>query len=128
MRVLLDTHSFLWFAMGSAKLSAKVQTLLEDMGTERLLSAASLWEMAIKVSLGKLILKEPFDVLIPHQLATNGIEVLPIEFSHVAAVVSLPFHHRDPFDRLMIAQAKVEKLQVVGSDQAWDAYGIDRIW
>ncbi len=128
MKVLLDTHSFLWFVMGDSRLSSKARTLMEDVGTEKLLSMASLWEMAIKVSLGKLTVQEPFEVLVPQQLKVNGIEVFPIQFGHVAAVAHLPLHHRDPFDQLIIAQAKVEGLQVLGNDVAWDAYGIDRIW
>jgi len=89
---------------------------------------AGLWETSIKVSLGKLIVHEPFDVVVPQQLAANGIEILPIQFPHVAALLHLPLHHGDPFDRLLIAQAKVESLPVLGNDQAWDAYGIERLW
>lgn len=128
MKVLLDTHSFLWFVMGDSRLSSKARTLIEDVGTEKLLIVASLWEMAIKVSLGKLIIKEPFEILVPQQLKLNGIDVFPILLGHVSTIAHLPLHHRDPFDRMIIAQARVEGLQVLGNDKAWDAYGIDRIW
>ena len=102
MRLLLDTHSFLWFMMGSPKLSGRARSLIEDESNERLFSSASLWELAIKLSLGKLSLSEPFDVLIPRELSTNGIVVLRMEIAHFSVLATLPFHHRDPFDRLLI--------------------------
>ena len=89
---------------------------------------ASLWEMAIKVSLGKLTLAQSFDQFIPRQLQLNQIEVLAIELPHVAAVVAMPFHHRDPFDRLMAAQCQVEALPIVSNDSVFDAYSIRRVW
>jgi len=128
MRLLLDTHSFLWFVAGSTSLSATARAHLEDPGNDLFLSVASLWEMAIKISLGKLSLDEPFDELIPQQLAASGIATLPVRFAHVAAVARLPFHHRDPFDRMIIAQAQVDGLPVVGNDAEWGNYGIQRIW
>jgi PIN domain nuclease of toxin-antitoxin system len=92
------------------------------------LSTASLWEIAIKISLGKLALTEPFDVLIPAQLNLNGIELLEISVAHASMVANLPFHHRDPFDRLLIAQAQVEQMTIVSKDDTFDAYGIKRKW
>ncbi len=128
MKLLLDTHAFLWFVMGSAKLSGNARALIEDPSNESLLSVASLWEMAIKVSLGKLTLSAPFADLIPEQLNLNGIGLLNIRIDHVSLLATLPFHHRDPFDRLLIAQAITEKMPVVSIDAAFDAYGITRLW
>ena len=128
MRLLLDTHTFLWFIMGSSNLSANARAPVEDAANESLLSVASLWEMAIKVSLGKFTLSAPLDALIPQQLGSNGIELLGIQVAHAAAVSTLPFHHRDPFDRLLIAQAIVEGMPVVSADAAFDAYPVKRLW
>jgi PIN domain nuclease of toxin-antitoxin system len=128
MRLLLDTHAFLWFIMGSSSLSASARALIENVANERFLSVASLWEMAIKVSTGRLILSAPFDVLIPAQLSVNGVELLGIEVAHTAVVSTLPFHHRDPFDRLLIAQAIVEGMPLVSIDAAFDRYAVTRLW
>ena len=128
MELLLDTHSFLWFIMGSSRLSKKARDLMEDTNNEKLLSIASLWEMAIKLSLGRLTLAEPFEVLIPQQLRLNGIELLNIEIEHVATVAALPFYHRDPFDRLLVAQCMVERLPLLSADGNMDNYPIERIW
>jgi PIN domain nuclease of toxin-antitoxin system len=128
MRLLLDTHAFLWFIMGSPNLSASARSLIEDDASERFLSVASLWEMAIKLSTGKLTLSAPFNVLIPPQLGLNGIELLGIEVGHAAVVSTLPFHHRDPFDRLLVAQAIVESMPIVSADTAFDMYAVKRLW
>ena len=128
MRPLLDTHSFLWFISGSSKLSQTARTLIEEPSNQPFLSIASLWEMAIKLSLGKLSLGEPFEVLIPEQMKANGINLLGIEIEHTALVATLPFHHRDPFDRLLVAQAVVERMPIVSADAAFDAYGVERLW
>ena len=128
MRLLLDTHAFLWFIMGSANLSVNARALIENPANERLLSVASLWEIAIKTSLGKLALSAPFDELIPAQLKLNGIDLLNIKVDHLSTLTTLPFHHRDPFDRLIIAQAIVEKLTVISLDGAFDTYGVTRHW
>lgn len=128
MRLLLDTHAFLWFIMGSSNLSASARALIEDEASERFLSVASLWEMAIKVSLGKLTLSAPLDALIPQQLNLNGIDLLGIRVERAAVVSTLPFHHRDPFDRLIIAQATVEDMPVVSVDPAFDMYAVKRLW
>jgi len=122
MKLLLDTHVFLWFIMGSALLSADTRALIEDEKNRKFISVASLWEIAIKSSIGKLSLSAPFDQLIPQQLSLNGFELLPIEVSHLAAVTTLPFHHRDPFDRVLIAQALAENMPIVSSDPAFDTY------
>ena len=128
MRLLLDTHGFLWFISGSSSLSPTARGLIEDVSNQPLLSVASLWEMAIKLSLGRLSLVQPFEVLIPQQMRLNGIELLGIEIEHAAAVSKLPFHHRDPFDRLLIAQAMVEHVPIVSADTALDVYTIKRLW
>ena len=127
MRLLLDTHTFLWFIEDSPRLSAKAKNLLE-LDVELLLSTASLWEIAIKISLGKLTLMQPFKDFIPDQLAKNGIEELPIRVEHLTLVTSMPFHHRDPFDRLLIAQAISEQIAIVSIDGRFDQYGVKRIW
>lgn len=109
-------------------MSKRARTLIEDETNRVVLSTASLWEIAIKISLEKLTLSESFDVLIPEQLAVNGIELLDISINHAALVANLPFHHRDPFDRLLVAQAKVEQMAVISKDQAFDAYEVNRLW
>jgi PIN domain nuclease of toxin-antitoxin system len=128
MRLLLDTHAFLWFITADPRLGANAKSSIENPANQRLLSTASLWEMAIKLSLGKLILAKPFDTLIADQLAANAIDILSIEVSHVTAVSKMPFHHRDPFDRLLVAQAIVERIPIVSAETTFDAYGVDRIW
>ena len=128
MKLLLDTHTFLWFIMGNSNLSANARVYVEEQSNEKFLSVASLWEIAIKVSIGKLSLSAPFDTLIPQQLIINGFELLRLEVGHAAALINLPFHHRDPFDRLLIAQAMVEQMQIVSIDSALDAYQIPRLW
>ena len=128
MKLLLDTHTFLWFIIGSLNLSADARTLIEDQTNEKFFSIASLWEMAIKVSIGKLTLSAPFDILIPEQLTSNGFETLPVEIAHISKLIGLPLHHRDPFDRLLIAQAITEQMHIVSADSAFDAYQIARLW
>ena len=127
MKLLLDTHIFLWFIIGSPNLSTPARELIEDVANEKFVSAASLWEIAIKSSLGKLSLSAPFAELIPQQLSLNGFELLHIEIDHAAIVATLPFHHRDPFDRLLIAQSMVEKMPIVSVDAMFDAYPIARL-
>jgi PIN domain nuclease of toxin-antitoxin system len=128
MKLLLDTHAFLWFIMGSSNMSPSARALIEDEASERFLSVASLWEIAIKLSIGKLTLSAPFDVLIPQQLGLNGIELLGIAIDHVTVVSTLPSHHRDPFDRLLIAQAIVESMPIISIDTAFDMYAVKRLW
>jgi PIN domain nuclease of toxin-antitoxin system len=128
MKLLLDTHAFLWFVIGSANLSGKARVLIENPANENLISVASLWEMAIKASLGKLILSSPFNELIPQQLNLNGIGLLDIRIDHLSLVTRLPFRHRDPFDRLLTAQAITEQVPVVSGDAEFDQYGITRLW
>jgi PIN domain nuclease of toxin-antitoxin system len=128
MRALIDTSVFLWSISDSDKLSDKARRFIADLENEILLSVASLWEIAIKTSLGKLELMLPFERLIPQQLEQNAITVLPIEIGHLSAVIDLTFHHRDPFDRLIIAQGLAEQLPVITKDAAFGQYPIQVIW
>ena len=128
MKLLLDTHSFLWFISGHSELSHDARQLIENPANQRFMSLASIWEMAIKVSIGKLTLAQPFGILIPQQMEINGIELLEIKMEHLAKIVDLPLHHRDPFDRLIIAQAMIEDISIVGTDSTFDAYPITRLW
>jgi PIN domain nuclease of toxin-antitoxin system len=128
MNLLLDTHTFLWFIAGDSNLSPKARSAIEDLSNNRYLSMASLWEIAIKVSIDKLTLDEPFETLIPEQLAENSIELLDISLEHTVLISSMPFHHRDPFDRLIAAQAKIEQLTLVSVDTIFDTYGVNRLW
>lgn len=128
MRALADTHTFLWYIAGNERLGSEARAVISDSANQILFSAASLWEIAIKVSLGKLALDEPYDKLVPAQLELNSIDVLPIGFDHLATLISLPFHHRDPFDRLIAAQALSLSVPVLSTDGAFDAYGVLRIW
>ena len=128
MKYLLDTHTLLWFLKGDEKLSDKARRLIDNPCNEKFLSIVSLWEIAIKVGLGKLALNKPFEKLFPEQLHFNRIEILDITVDNLIKLTALPFHHRDPFDRLMIAQALVEGLPVIGADVIFDAYGINREW
>ena len=128
MKYLLDTHALLWFLRGDKKLSAKARGLIDNPGNRKFLSIASLWEIAIKVSLRKLVLDKPFEKLFPEQLHFNRIEILDITVDSLTKLTTLPFHHREPFDRLIIAQAIVERLPIIGVDAVFDVYGISREW
>ncbi len=128
MNLLLDTNALLWFIGGSSRLSALGRAHIEDPANQKLVSVASIWEIAIKASIGKLTLTQPFDALFPHQLDINGFGLLSIEIRHTSQLSRLPFHHRDPFDRLIIAQALDAKSTVLTPDTAFDSYGVNRIW
>ena len=127
MRLLLDTHAFLWFVAGEARLSRRARRALEDSRALLFLSAASVWEMAIKISLGRLSLPATAAEYVAGKLQ-SGLQVLPVEWSHAAAVETLRFHHRDPFDRLLIAQAQLEDLSIVSGDPAFRKYEVRVIW
>ena len=129
MRLLLDTHAFLWFIGGSPNLSGQARQLIEDAGNERLISIASLWEMSIKASLGKLKLNLSFPDMVKEHVSGNSMKLLHISSEHLDVVRSLPFHHKDPFDRLLIAQSLSENILVLSRDQAFDDYaGVQRSW
>lgn len=127
MTLLLDSHAFLWFVAGDRRLGTKARRALEDPAARPLLSLASVWELAIKSSLKRLTLPAPLDEYLTAKLSTN-LQLLPIELSHVVALERLPFHHDDPFDRLLIAQALGERLPVATCDRAFRKYGVDVIW
>ena len=127
MRVLLDTHAFLWFIADDARLSARARTAIAG-ASEAFLSLASCWEMAINLSIGKLTLATPLERFLPEHLSLNGVQLLDIELADATAVASLPFHHRDPFDRLLAAQAKREQLTIVSTDPVFRKYGVKRVW
>jgi len=127
MRVLLDTHAFLWFMAGDARLSQKAREAMSDEKAELFLSAVSVWEMAIKTALGRLQLPLPVADYVAEKIR-DGFQVMPIDWVHAAAVQKLPFHHRDPFDRLIIAQAQVEKLPLVSGDRLFRKYNIQLVW
>ena len=128
MRALLDTSSFLWFIAGSDSLSIKARDLIVDMNNDLFLSVASLWEIAIKMSIGKLKLLRSFEQIVPAQLEENFINILPIELNHLSQIIELPFHHRDPFDRLIIAQSMTEGLPVISRDASFQMYPVEVIW
>ncbi|HYE78087.1 MAG TPA: type II toxin-antitoxin system VapC family toxin [bacterium] len=128
MRILLDTHAFLWFVAADPRLSRRAEEALRHGDNELLLSMASVWEIAIKVGIGRLPLSEPLETFIPEQLQLNRIGLLPIQLSHTLSVARLPLHHRDPFDRLIIAQALLEDLPLVSGDGELDSYPIQRLW
>ena len=128
MNRLLDTHTFLWFWWDDPKLSDAAKEVIIDPNNRKLISTASRWEVAIKVSLKKLDLGGPFRGFIPQHMLRNNFESLSITDDHLAALIDLPFHHRDPFDRLLIAQARWDEMPIVSADEQLDAYGIERIW
>ena len=128
MKLLLDTQAFLWFVLNDARLSPTAQTLLVDPANELLFSPASYWEIAIKVSIGKYRVPGSFKDFMDRQIAVNQLSILPITVAHAAVVASLPFRHRDPFDRLLIAQSLAENVPLVSSDSVVDAYGATRLW
>ncbi len=128
MRVLLDTHAFLWFVLNDAQLSTSARCLIEDPTTDVYISPASFWEIAIKVRLGKLDLRSPYDEFMQRGILGNDFTILAIEPRHTSVLTTLPMHHKDPFDRLLIAQAQVEKMAIAGADSEMDAYGVQRLW
>ena len=127
-RLLLDTHVFLKWINDDPKLTAAARRAIADINNECYLSIASCWEMAIKSSLGKLKLARAIEQFVPEQLAANGFTLLNLELRHTAKVEKLPFHHRDPFDRLLIAQALTEKIAIVSADRVFSNYGVKRLW
>ena len=128
MSYLLDTHCWLWLQMDPDRLSKRVLGLLGDPDHERVLSVASTWEIAIKFALGKLELPSPPSEYVPSRLQTSQTTSLPIQIVHALHVAELPSHHRDPFDRLLIAQAQVEKLTIVTADPKFAAYDVKILW
>ena len=128
MRILIDTCSFLWFIENNPKLSPLALNLIEDESNDILLSIVSVWEIAIKVSIGKLSITHPFDKFIENQLKVNNIELLNISLEEACFVANLPFHHKDPFDRLIISQAITGMFPIVSADSIFDSYSVNRLW
>jgi PIN domain nuclease of toxin-antitoxin system len=128
VRRLLDSHALLWYGLADSRLSSAAKEAILDSANEILISPASYWEIAIKVSLGKLTLHQPYEDFIDACQNKYRFSVLPIEPKHTAALIAMPFHHKDPFDRLLVAQAKVEDIALISADAELDAYGITRIW
>src|ERR1700733_5547888 len=128
MRLLIDTHTFLWFVTNDPLLSAAALALMTDPTNEIVISPASFWEVAIKVSIGKYPMTVPFDRFFTEGIEGNDISILPLEIRHATVLLTLPMHHKDPFDRMIVAQAIVEQIPIVSIDVALDAYGITRIW
>jgi PIN domain nuclease of toxin-antitoxin system len=128
VKVLLDTHALIWFIGGDNQFSENARKVLAGQPEGVFVSIASIWEMAIKLGLGKLQVRLRLEDELRPFLEQNGFEVLPIEYAHAARVASLPFKHRDPFDRLLVAQALIENMAIVSHDAILDEYRINRVW
>ncbi len=128
MKLLLDTHTFIWWDSEPAKLSARALALCQDPSNILFFSVASAWEMQIKLQLGKLALKLPLATVIEGQRQTNDFKILAVELPHILALQSLPTPHKDPFDRLLIAQANVEGAALISSDPVFAEYSVTVIW
>jgi PIN domain nuclease of toxin-antitoxin system len=126
--LLLDSHAFLWFIWDDPNLTSTAKALIEDPARRKLVSVASCWEIAIKAGLKKISLGEPAATFLPRELATNGFSLLGIKLTHATFVETLPLHHKDPFDRLLVAQVIIENLELVSADAMLDQYGIKRLW
>ena len=131
MKYLIDTHTFLWFNEGSADLSNTAKQLIIDKNNEIFISIASLWEISIKTSLNKLTITGSYELII-EDVTENDMELLPINFAHTVIQNRLPFHHRDPFDRIIVSQAIAENMMLISKDTLFDLYlvnlPIKRIW
>lgn len=128
MKLLLDTHTLIWSVDEPSKVSATAMAALQDPAAVRLLSAATVWELAIKVGQGKLTLSMPYRQWLEKAIADLVLEILPITVEYGERYATLPPHHKDPFDRLMVAQSLVDGIPLVGVDAAFDPYGVTRIW
>jgi PIN domain nuclease of toxin-antitoxin system len=128
VRLLLDTHTLLWSADEPATLSPAALAAVQDPANERLLSAATIWELAIKAGLGKITLSLPYRQWMEKALSDLKLSILPVTVEYAERQSTLPPHHKDPFDRLLIAQALVEGISIVSADVAFDPYGVTRIW
>lgn len=128
MRRLLDSHTLIWSVDQQQRLGAQAHAAISDPANEVLLSAAIIWEIAIKVGLGKLSLTMPYRQWMTQAIGDLGVTILPITVEYADVQAGLPDHHGDPFDRLLVAQAMVEQVAIVSIDAAFDAYGIQRVW
>lgn len=128
MNVLLDTHALLWAIAGDRRLSRTAGGVFLDPANNLFFSAAGFWEICIKISLGKLSLKKGWSSIIQTEMKRNAVQWLPVEMPHCIELTRLPFHHRDPFDRMLVAQAMVEEMTLLSRDRRLSAYGVARIW
>lgn len=128
MKLLLDTHTFIWWDSDPAKLSPQALALCDDPSNMLLLSVASVWEMQIKTQLGKIVFARPLTDLISQQQQTNHLEVLDVTLSHVLALDGLPVSHKDPFDRLLVAQANIEGAVLLSHDPIFEEYPVTVLW
>ena len=128
MKILLDTHAFLWALSGSNRLSKKAKEAYLDNENKLFFSAVSYWEIGIKISIGKLELENNWKEIIDKEINNNGIKWLDLKKEHVQGIINLEFHHRDPFDRLLIAQAKYEEMSIMTIDKQIEKYDITTIW
>ena len=128
MRLLIDSHALIWYVDQHQQLSAASHAAMSNLSNELLLSAGSIWEIAIKIGLGKLVLTQAYLPWMSQALSDLGITLLPITVEYADAQASLPKHHSDPFDRLIVAQAIAERVPIVSADAKMDAYGITRLW
>ena len=128
MKLLLDTHALLGFALNDPQLSANAFSLIMDPNNDKLVSPASYWEIAIRISVGKYVLAKPYEDFMVEAIDKNGFHYLHVQPKHTAVLTNLPFHHRDPFDRLLVAQAMVEGMPIASGDSMLDGYPIKRVW
>lgn len=128
MKLLLDTHVFLWWILDAPNLSAQAREMCEDGNNQLMLSVGSAWEIAIKSNLGKISLPDSMEKFLPAELEKNAIELLTINLAHVMHIEKLPKHHRDPLDRLLVAQAQVEKIPILSCDSFIQRYEVETIW
>lgn len=127
MKLLLDTHAFIWWDSDPSRLSPRVLSLLQDRSSTVLLSVVSIWEMLVKLQLGKLSLRLPLSEIVAHQVA-NGVQILPVSLEHVMGLENLPATHKDPFDRLLIAQARIENAILLSADHVLAKYPVQILW
>jgi PIN domain nuclease of toxin-antitoxin system len=128
MRLLLDTHAVVWFYLDDPHLSGPAKIAIMAPANEKWVSPATYWEVAIKTSIGKYVLSQPYENFWNNAIEANGFQILPILPRHTALLTTMPYHHRDPFDRLIIAQAQEEGMAIVSADTIIDTYGVSRIW
>ncbi|MEB3191072.1 MAG: type II toxin-antitoxin system VapC family toxin [Snowella sp.] len=128
MKILLDTHTLLWFFEGNIEISQLAKSSIEDTKNQKLISIASVWEMSIKQSQNKLDLEKLAADYIADKLCFADFSLLPIQLNHLVLISTLPFHHRDPFDRLLISQSITENIPILSKDKAFDSYSVKRIW
>lgn len=128
MNLILDAHALLWFLNDDPQLPPNAKSLIEDPANRKLVSIATCWEIAIKVGLKKLDLGESVTTFLPRELSANKLVLLGIDLAHASFIETLPLHHKDPFDRLLIAQAILESMPIVSADVLFDSYGVTRFW